>query len=192
MKLVLSKVPPRYQITLIAIGIAGFILVIIFYLLLPQRERIDILQNQFELEKQKVAVVEAFATAHPNSEQYLLQLDQQVVHVDRLLPNQPDISDFLLQLDQAAKECGVEIVNIKFSPSVNKKGYRDIPLEILISGDYFKTLNFLSKTENLPRFNSINSVITQSRDEVLETKLTVTIYCFGVAQNQKPAEPAKK
>lgn len=192
MKLELSKIRPKYKLTIIAIGTAGLILAIIFYLIFPQRERINNLRNQFELDKQKVAVVEAFATAHPNSEQYLLQLDHQKGRVDMLMPDQPDIGNFLIQLDQTAKACNIKIVNIKFSPSVNKNGYRDIPLEILISGDYFQTINFLTKMENLPRFNSINSVVTQSRAEALETKLTTTIYSFGVVQNPKPAEPAKK
>lgn len=192
MKNILDKIHPKYYTALFALGTAGFIFVVNFYLLFPQSEKIEQLRINAQMEKQKVKVVEAFALEHPNTELYLFQLDEQKAQVDRLMPDKSDISDFLAQLDQAAKSTGLKIMNIKISPIVNKNGYRDIPIEIVVKGDYFQTINFLTKMENLSRFNTINSIVTQSREKDLETKLAVTVYSYGIVQNQKPAEPAKK
>lgn len=192
MKLALDKLHPKYRTAIFAVGIASFIFVTHSFLLNPQWEQIENLKNQNQTGKMRVQVVEAFSLAHPNTDQYLIELDQKKAHADKMLPDRSDVSDFLVLLDQASKDCGIQLTHIKFSPAVNKNGYREIPLEILIRGDYFQTINFLTKMESLPRFNSINRVVTQSKEKVLETKLTVAIYSFGVTQNQNTAEPAKK
>ncbi|MPM65915.1 hypothetical protein SDC9_112819 [bioreactor metagenome] len=65
-------------------------------------------------------------------------------------------------------------------------------MEIVVQGSYIRTLSFLDKLESLPRYAMITNISTQSKQNVLETKLTLVIYSFGVVQNQKPAEPAPK
>lgn len=192
MKRNLTTIQPKHKVILFITSTLLVILLFYFLWLVPQTQRIGDLSNQVGFEKQRNGQIESFALAHPNSDEYLLEVDQKVFTVNQLLPNELDVSDFLVQLNQTAITSGVRLVQIKPAQPVNKSGYREIPVEILIRGSYFQTLNFLTKFDNVPRFAMINNISTQSRQNILESKLSVSIYCYGVTQTQNSAGPAHK
>lgn len=192
MKFTMEALQPRQKIVLFIICAVITLLLFYFIILEPQRQRITELRNELQLERARINTIEAFVIAHPNSDKYLIELDQKTAQIDKMFPNQPEISDFLSLLNQTSKSCGVQLVHVKPAASINKSGYREIPLDILIRGNYFQTLNFLTKMESLPRLVLVTNITTQSKQRTLETKLSAIIYSYGVTVNQKQTEPAKK
>lgn len=192
MKQLLSKLQPKQKIVLFAVVM--LVMVVVFYsaVLMEQRNYINQLTSQVELQKQQLRIIEKFVLEHPDSDRYNAELDQKFAVADQMLPDQPDISSFLTQLDQTAVASGVKLIQIKPGQPVNKAGYREIPIEIIVRGSYAETMTFLTKLESISRFNSVKNIATQSRQAMLESKLSLIIYSYGVIQNQNSTEPTPK
>ena len=86
----------------------------------------------------------------------------------------------LTQVEQAAKACGLQLVEIKPAPAVTKTGYRELPVEIGIKGTFAQTAAMLKTLEDIPRFNSLTQVSMNSRQGTIESKLVLTVYSYGV------------
>lgn len=192
MKFAIESLQPRQKIGLCIIG--ALITFILFYLvvLAPQKNRIAQLQNELQVERARIDTIENFVIAHPNSDKYLNELDQKIFQIDKMMPNQPELSEFLSLLDHTMQSSGVQLAQIKPAIAINKNGYIEIPVDILIKGNYYQTLNFLTQLEDLPRFVTVTNIATQSKQRTLETKISAIIYSYGVTVNQNQNEPAPK
>lgn len=175
-----EKVQVKHKISFFILFI--FLVSYLFYnfLLLPQWTRRDELKAQYRNERQQVQVVEAFVLAHPNTEQYVIELDQKITQVDMMLPDTPDISRFLLNIEQLSQECGVQLGYLKPGKITNKEGYREIDVEFSINGNFIQIMSFLSKAENGSRFINVTSIGMKIEKNTLESKLTAKIYSYGV------------
>ncbi|MEN6413524.1 MAG: type 4a pilus biogenesis protein PilO [Veillonellales bacterium] len=176
-------------------AVALLLLAALFYLVFfsPQHQRMLNLQNQYQTERQKVKSIEAFALVHPNIDQYLTELDGQFAQVEKQLPESLAIGDFLIQAEQVSQDSGVQLMHIKPLPVINKNGYREIPLEVVIKGKFSQTIAFLKKLEEISRFNAVTNMSVQSKQGILESKLTVILYSYGSTPAAgSPAAPAKK
>ncbi|MDD4601013.1 hypothetical protein SDC9_05996 [bioreactor metagenome] len=182
----------KYKNYLFLVLIVFILWAFYFIILSPKIQRMSALENELQFEQQQVAMIETFALAHPNSDEYVSEVNRGATLVDQLLPNQPDVSAYLFQLNKVAYDCQVQVSHIKLGTVLNKNGYREIPIEIIIKGPYFQTLKFLDKIENLPRFAMVTNITTQSQQNILESKLTISLYSYGVTANFNAAEPAKK
>ena len=94
----------------------------------------------------------------------------------QILPAESQISEFLLQSETAARDSGVQLIMLKPGTAISKNGCREYPVELIIRGDFFQTMNFIKAVETGVRFNNVNSLLMQVRSGYLESKLSVTIY----------------
>lgn len=178
-------------------GISILVITYLFYsfLLVPEWTRINGLKAQCTTEKQQVKIVEDFVRVHPSPEEYLLELDNKIIEVNKMLPDNPDVSNFLLQVEQLATESGLELIYLKPGKIDNKQGYREIVMEFSIKGNFPGIMNFLHKTENLSRFISITTISMQVGANSLESKIVAKIYSHGVtpptANNNNSTENKK-
>jgi type IV pilus assembly protein PilO len=166
----------------------------IFFLLLylPQIARHNELRAQLQSQQQQVRTVEAFALAHPEADKYLSELERRQTMLNKMLPGSPDIGEFVLQVEQAAKETGVLVSQLKPSVPVNKEGYREIPVEILLKGNFFQTAAFLKKLEDGQRFSLVKTLSMQARQSILDCKINITVYAFGISPPPNaPAQPTQ-
>ena len=176
-----EKLPIQYRLLLAGMAILSGLLLFYVLLLGPQAVRLGELRAQYNIETRRVQVIEAFALANPEADKYLAELDQRVAQVNKMLPNDLDMSECLRQIEMAAKTGGVQLLQVKPSLAVNKKGYREAPVEIIIKGTFWETLKFLKTLEDGPRFNSVTSLAVHSDQGMLECKLVVAIYSYGEA-----------
>lgn len=175
-----EKVETKQKIIMFVLASIFAIYLFYDFLLLPQWMRIDELKAQYHLEGQQVKVIEAFVLAHPNTEQYLIELDHKVTQVDVMLPDTPDMSRFLLDIEQLSRECGVQLSYLKPGKITNKEGYREIDVEFSIHGNFMQVMNFLNRAENGLRFLNVTSIGMKMEKNTLESKLTAKIYSYGV------------
>ncbi|AIF51783.1 type 4a pilus biogenesis protein PilO [Pelosinus sp. UFO1] len=181
-----NKTSNKDKVILFIASVAATTWFLYSFLLLPQWSQIEELTAQSNIERQKVKVIEEFLLLHPNVEQFALELDKKFINVDAMLPNNPGISNFLIQIEQLSKGCGVHLGHVKPTQTSNKEGYREYAIEILISGSFAQSMNFLNKLENELRFINVHTISMQAGKNNLESKILAKIYSFGV-----PAESSK-
>ncbi|MDF2568490.1 MAG: Pilus assembly protein PilO [Sporomusa sp.] len=145
-----------------------------------QNRKLADLKAQLQTAEQKIAIVQGFARGHPDPAVYLAELAQKAALIESMLPNHHDLGGLLAQVEESSKGCGLQLIEIKPSPTVTKTGYYEIPIEVIVRGSFIQTLNFLKKIEDIPRYNSINNVIMNSRQGILDSKLVLVVYSYGV------------
>jgi HAE1 family hydrophobic/amphiphilic exporter-1 len=76
----------------------------------------------------------------------------------KLLPDIVTVPELVQEYSNLSKECGIQFKSVK-PPSGNLKqvnGAYEVPLNISISGNYYKMVEFLQKVENGTRFAKLN------------------------------------
>lgn len=188
----LSSLKTKYIVVLYILTLFAAVWAFFLLIYLPQAARNNELRQQLLSQQQQVKTVEAFALAHPEADKHLSELERRQVMLDKMLPASPDLSDFVVQVERAAKEAGVQISQLKPSVPVNKEGYREIPVEILIKGNFFQTAAFLKKLEDGQRFSLVQTLSMQARQSVLDCRINATVYAFGISTPPNaPAQPAQ-
>lgn len=79
-----------------------------------------------------------------------------------------------------AAASGVKLTNIKPAAMVDRAGYREMPIEVSVEGNYHATLAFLKKLEDGERFNLPTGFLVQRKQDKLTTRLNMQIFCYGV------------
>jgi len=176
-----DKLQVKHKVSVFGLSVILAAYFAYIFLLLPEWTRFDELTAQYKVEQQQVKVIEAFALAHPIPEQHLLELDNKIMQVDKLLPDSPEISNFLVELDVLSRECGVQLSYLKPIKVINKEGYREIEVEFSINGRFPQVMSFLSKAENGSRFINLTNIAMQLGKNGLESKLSAKIYSHGVS-----------
>lgn len=165
-----------------------FALFTYIFLIRPEFEQAGAIKEKYDMEKQRIDVLEAYALSHPSMDQYLFELDKKLHYVDKMLPNEILIHEFITQLEQSSKKSNVQLLHLKPGQIINKNQYREIPVEIAIKGDYFHILEFLKGIENNDRFAMISKMSLQSQASLLEARMTITIYSFGISPTPVQSE----
>ncbi|HWR43643.1 type 4a pilus biogenesis protein PilO [Sporomusa sp.] len=187
----LAKLGLKQKAIILGVGLVAAAILIYFWIIAPQRQHINTLLAQYQTERQRIQTIEVYAQKHPDPGQHVREVDLKVAQVEAKLPNQPEIGEFLKEVEQAAKISGVRLSEIKPSAPVNKNGYREIPVEIQIRGSFNSLLEFMNKIENSQRFNSTSNANIQVRQGMLEVRLTLAIYSYGVSPEAAQQQTAK-
>ena len=177
----IREVSPQYLVILylaliLALGVGVSTLV-----LYPQETRISERQRQLQQEMQKVAAVENFVLTNPDMDKHLADLQQALLRAEKSLPGSMDTANFLAEIEKEARVAGVRLTGVKPGALVDRAGYREMPVEISVEGNYFATLSFLKKLEDTARFNVPASFLIQQKQNALATRLNLQIFWYGVS-----------
>lgn len=175
-----SKMVIKYKLSLVIMGMIAATWLVYSSLLLPQRDSIDQLTMQLYTERQQVKFIEEFLLIHPNPEQYVLELDKNLMQINRILPDDPESSSFVMQVEELSKEWSMELNYLKPTKIMNKDGYREYEVEISLIGGFIESMQFIKKLENNSRFTNVIMVTMLPSKNRLETKLLVKIYSYGL------------
>ena len=176
----IKGVAPSYLVALYLVLVLALGMLVSSLLLYPQELRIAELNRQLQAEQQKTTVVENFILANPDADKRLFELQQQLAKVEKALPGSLDVSLFMAQLQRDAAASGVKLTNIKPAAMVDRAGYREMPIEVSVEGNYYATLAFLKKLEDGERFNLPTGFLVQRKQDKLTTRLNMQIFCYGV------------
>lgn len=200
----LSKLSFQQKIAMVITANCLLILLFYFGIIVPQQEKIVQAAAQISAESQKVKTVEAFVAAKPNLDQYLMELDSKLLQINAMLPNDPEMSEFLRQAEKYARETGVVLAQVQTGQIAAKNGYREIPLDIVVTGSYLQTVNFIKKLEEGSRFVVVRNIQMNSQGKEIQqtagktaplqlgtqqtqisSKLSVAIFGYGVPPQAK-------
>ena len=174
----------RHKIFFFVLGLAIVVMVFYTYVYQSQQQCLAQLNTDLQMTKQKVQVLEGFLAQHPDLKQYEKELQDKTDLVNSKLPADKDISSFIMQVEDSAKKTNVKLNRVKPIGEENKENYRGIKVELDITGDYFQTLEFLKKLEQLQRFNTVTDMSVQAKDEILNSKLSLLVYSYGVTPTE--------
>ena len=184
MEKITAKLETRHKIFFFVLGLAIVVMVFYTYVYQSQQQCLAQLNTDLQMTKQKVQVLEGFLAQHPDLKQYEKELQDKTDLVNSKLPADKDISSFIMQVEDSAKKTNVKLNRVKPIGEENKENYRGIKVELDITGDYFQTLEFLKKLEQLQRFNTVTDMSVQAKDEILNSNLSLLVYSYGVTPTE--------
>ena len=145
-----SNMSENSKYSLLLLGSVLLLVFVVLYIMQPLRE--DIQKNEQELTQaqQRLASYQTFAEQNKDYNAF--------AEAKKLLPDIVTVPELVQEYSNLSKECGIQFKSVK-PPSGNLKqvnGAYEVPLNISISGNYYKMVEFLQKVENGTRFAKLN------------------------------------
>ena len=144
--------------SLLLLGSVLLLVFVVLYIMQPLRE--DIQKNEQELTQaqQRLASYQTFAEQNKDYNAFAAKQEGYLAEAKKLLPDIVTVPELVQEYSNLSKECGIQFKSVK-PPSGNLKqvnGAYEVPLNISISGNYYKMVEFLQKVENGTRFAKLN------------------------------------
>ena len=149
----------------------------------------QIAQKQAEVEKLKAQFYEKAQRAN-NLEAYEEQkrkLESMLRDQLNMLPNSNEIAQLLSDISKTATDNGLKLEKINWAPEQRKEMYTEIPMDIVIVGDYARMGNFTADVANLSRIVVIEKFDIQhydNRSEDLKMTMTAKTYKYNEQENK--------
>ncbi|MFT6301174.1 MAG: type IV pilus assembly protein PilO [Granulosicoccus sp.] len=143
---------------LILLGCAAIIGAIYHFVIIPQFDKLTLLQSQeselritFDTEQAKAA----------NRSAYVDQLEEMKKTFNvmlRQLPNRIDIESLLVDLSQTSVSSGLEVQNFRPESEISREFYAEYPIRISVTGQYHQFGTFVSGLAALPRIVTLSNI----------------------------------
>jgi type IV pilus assembly protein PilO len=155
----------------------------------------QIAQKQAEVEKLKAQFYEKAQRAN-NLEAYEEQkrkLESMLRDQLNMLPNSNEIAQLLSDISKTATDNGLKLEKINWAPEQKKEMYTEIPMDIVIVGDYARMGNFTADVANLSRIVVIEKFDIQHYDNKSEDlKMTMTAKTYKYNEQENKANDQKR
>jgi type IV pilus assembly protein PilO len=137
----------------ILVMIAGYYLVIedqLTQLDKVERNELD-LRKEFESKQAKASNLDGYR-------QQLEEMKHSFGTMLRQLPDKTEVAELLVDVSQTGLASGLEFELFKPQEEIPKDFYAELPIEIVVKGDYHEFGNFISGLAALPRIVTIHDV----------------------------------
>ena len=155
----------------------------------------QIAQKQAEVEKLKAQFYEKAQRAN-NLEAYEEQkrkLESMLRDQLNMLPNSNEIAQLLSDISKTATDNGLKLEKINWTPEQKREMYTEIPMDIVIVGDYARMGNFTADVANLSRIVVIEKFDIQHYDNKSEDlKMTMTAKTYKYNEQENKANDQKR
>lgn len=141
------------------------------------------LRQEFSEKAQRANNIEAY-------EEQKRKLQSMIQDQLKMLPNSNEVAQLLSDISKTATDNGLKIEKIEWAPEVPREMYTELPMNIVIVGDYEKIGNFAADVANLSRIVVIEEfTIDHYNNNSDELKMTMTAktYRYNSAKDGKPA-----
>ena len=178
-----SNMSENSRYSLLLLGSVLLFVFVALYLVQPLRE--DIQKNEQELTQaqQRLASYQTFAGQNKDYNAFALKQAGYLAEAKKLLPDTVTVPELVQEYSNLSKECGIQFKSVKPPSTALKQvsGAYEVPLNISISGNYYKMVEFLQKVENGGRFAklnkaSINTVKENDTSGNLDMTAEFTVY----------------
>jgi type IV pilus assembly protein PilO len=172
------------QLAKLPSAVRGAILVVVavligtgYYFMMYEdsKARLEQMQAQ-EMELQrKLSEVRSIAANIDEFEAEIAALEVKLQRVLRQLPNEREIEVVLTDISNLGKTAGIEIKEFSRMPEVGHGFYAEVPIDLLIEGEFHEVARFFDLLAGLPRIVNMGSIsVRVSRDSMHETVLKVS------------------
>ncbi|MCG8485905.1 MAG: type 4a pilus biogenesis protein PilO [Chromatiales bacterium] len=151
----------------IAVMVAGYYLVIeaqLTQLDTVERKELD-LRKEFETKQAKASNLDAYR-------QQLEEMKQSFGTMLRQLPDKTEVAELLVDVSQTGLASGLEFELFKPQEELPKDFYAELPIQVIVKGEYHEFGNFISGLAALPRIVTIHDIkIKRGDPKSSDTKL---------------------
>ncbi|RLW71358.1 MAG: pilus assembly protein PilO [gamma proteobacterium symbiont of Stewartia floridana] len=153
----------------IAVMVAGYYLVIeaqLTQLDTVERKELD-LRKDFETKQAKASNLDAYR-------QQLEEMKQSFGTMLRQLPDKTEVAELLVDVSQTGLASGLEFELFKPQEELPKDFYAELPIQVIVKGEYHEFGNFISGLAALPRIVTIHDIkIKRGDPKASDPKLTL-------------------
>ena len=175
---------PRNQKIGLLAGV--IILLLVFdYLFLYSRLSLQIsdLEQSVEAARKERDKKKALVANLPQLRQQLTLLDGMLKEAIAQLPEQKEIPDLLTNISNKAREAGLEILLFRPRAENPRDFYAEIPVDVVVRGEFHNVVNFFDEVGRLSRLVNINNIEMKNpkinqQQVVMDTSTLVTTFRF--------------
>jgi type IV pilus assembly protein PilO len=190
----IGKLPRLYRI-LICLVILGMIIGPFFYFLYqPKIRKIDELKQEHELLETKIVRAKAKARQLKHFQDKLKNAQTKFKIAVKKLPEQKEIPSLLSSVSRSGHDAGLEFLLFEPKGERTKEFYAEIPVSIIVTGNYHKTALFFDRVARLHRIVNIDDIkMTKTKGtNKLQTSCTAVTYRFVETQPKKVSKKENK
>jgi type IV pilus assembly protein PilO len=154
--------------------------VFFLFVISPMNVRIGELRDQLEAAKSEEMTLRTTLARLKRIQESELAYISAVGALETGIPPNPDLADFVDQLNVLMQETGIlwQSITPGLPTPVEGQTYLEIPVTLVLEGQYFETLGYLYGLAELERLVVVDAVsIGSSQDEDGLTLLSVTLSC---------------
>lgn len=161
----LAKLPKPYRVGLL-VGLAVFVIGLYGYLFyLPAHARLQTAQSQ-ELDLQRrLSEVRAVVTNMAAFEKELADMERELAHALRRLPDSKELPVLLTDISSIAKDAGLELKTFNPGDDVERDFYAEVPIEVEFSGHFHDIARFFDRIAQLPRIVNVQTLEIETQGE---------------------------
>lgn len=189
----IGKLSKLYRI-LICFGILLMLFGPFFYFFYqPKVNKIDKLTTEQETLETKVVRAKAKAGQLKHFQDKLKKAETEFKMVVKKLPEKKEIPSLLSSISRSGRDAGLEFLLFEPRGERTKEFYAEIPVSIIVTGNYHKTALFFDKVARLHRIVNIDDIemITTKESGNLRTSCTAVTYRFVETKPNKGSKKGK-
>jgi type IV pilus assembly protein PilO len=190
----IGKLPRLYRIL---IGLVIFVMIIgpfFYFLYQPKIKKIDGLKQEHELLETKIVRAKAKARQLKHFQDKLKKAQTKFKIAVKKLPEKKEIPSLLSSISRSGHDAGLEFLLFEPKGERTKEFYAEIPVSIIVTGNYHKTALFFDRVARLHRIVNIDDIkMTKTKGtNKLQTSCTAVTYRFVETQPKKASKKRKK
>ena len=164
----------KYSLLLIAA--VAVCLVIKFLAIDPLQNRVQLTQNLLAEKQQRLVNYRSFAAEYCDYEAFTAEQAQAAEAAYELLPEEITAAELIREYTELASKYNLRVQSIKPVPpqKQTKKAYETLTLKIILSGNFYKTADFLDELQNGGRLVTVSNAVIERNTEGLPGCVTLT------------------
>ena len=187
----IGKLPKLYRI-LICFGI--FLMLIgpfVYFSYLPKVKKIDELKKKQKTLETRLVRAKAKAKQLKHFRDKLKKAQTEFTIAVKKLPEKKEIPSLLSGVSRSGHDAGLEFLLFEPKAELTKDFYAEIPVSIIVTGNYHKTALFFDKVARLHRIVNIDDIKMTATKESGELKILCTAVTYRFVET-KPEKGSKK
>ena len=184
----IGKLSKLYRILLCLVIFAALIAPFFYFSFLPKLNKIDGFKKENETLELRLVRTRAKAVQLKHFQEKLKKAEMEFKIARKKLPEKKEIPSLLSNIARSGKEAGLEFILFQPQPEHNKEFYAEIPVSIMVTGNYQNVVLFYDKVARLSRIVNIDNIkMTATKGgNKLATSCTAVTYRF-IETKQKEA-----
>lgn len=183
----------------VALGLPLLLLVAYWFLVVsPRMYRTNELRQQIDALLQERDAKEASTAGISDRKREVEELEGDLNRAMLRLPDQKEIPQLLSSISNLGRDSGLDILVFRLKPERLQDFYAEVPVEMVVRGNYHRIAGFLDAVGRLDRIVNVSDLWMKepklyAEDLVLQAGAQVTTFRFlSEAERQKVAEARKR
>ena len=185
----------KVQRLLISIGIIVVIIgAFTYFSFYPKFQKIQKLTKEYNTLSEELDKMKKEASKLAYYRKQMKEKEDEFNIVKQRLPDKKEIPTLLTSISKSGHDSGLEFLLFKPEKEIEKDFYAEIPVSIVVTGNYHNVGLFLSKVASLPRVVNVRDLklLPQKDGITLKTSCTAVTYRFVEQKAWDKSKKAKK